>query len=380
MAINILPGLYNEEFSSLNNATNENVKIPVFIGTSPNTGSATTLLKYKSFDEANKTVANGGLLKDNDDDETTNILFRRVKEFFEENIVTAEEDFIVPYIYVVDLGESEDVTSTSWATAIATSFTKMEIELVSLVGIPASSELTVAEAVATLIDDEFSIGYPRRMCFTKESGTDSQLKAFTDDSQTNFIQDARVGLIIPALYGKFVARLCLTPHDVEPGFLKFRSVTPGTFASRSREDKLALQNAGIIFGVDEETQSEIYPKIDLGVSTAFAAENRPNDSLFHAGFNMDKLMREVLELEYPFIKDNETTTVIQRIQSKIDKLIKDKIEAGSFKEGTSVKVKESTLNPYFLENEVIGYPVNHIHAIKNKFYVGSAGVKIAMEE
>lgn len=378
MHINILPGVYNEEFNSINNSTNENIKIPVFIGKSPNTGDATKLLKFKTFDEANRTVANGGLLKDNDDDETTNILFKRVKEFFEENIVTQTEESIVPYIYVVDIGSNP--TSVTWGQAVVTSFTKMEIEVIALVGIPTGTELTIAEAINTFIEDEFSIGYPRRMCFTKEDGTDEELIAFTEDSQTKFIQESRSGLIVPELYGKYVARICLTPHDVEPGYLQFRSVTPGTFTSRSREERLALQNAGVIFGVDEETMSETYPKINLAVSTAFAADPRPNDALFHAGFNMDKLMREVLELEYPFIKDNETNTAIQRIQSKIDKLVKDKINAGSFKEGTSVKVKESQLNPYFLENELIAYPVNHIHAIKNKFYVGAAGVKITREE
>ncbi len=89
----------------------------------------------------------------------------------------------------------------------------------------------------------------------------------------------------PLLFGKTVARICLTPFNIEPGLYTYRSVEPETFKNRTKDEKLALQNAGIIINHDVVLSHGTYSRILLGVMSCFAENPRPADSLLHARFN-----------------------------------------------------------------------------------------------
>ena len=87
-----------------------------------------------------------------------------------------------------------------------------------------------------------------------------------------------------------------------------------------KEEELALQDAGIIFIRDEIANSEIHPRINLAVSSAFATtpESRPNDALLHARRNVDNLVRRVYDTLYSQLKRNETETNLSFLQSIAD--------------------------------------------------------------
>ena len=90
---------------------------------------------------------------------------------------------------------------------------------------------------------------------------------------------------------------------------------------------LALQNAGIIFNRDEHINGNVYPKINLCVSSAFASNPRPADAMFHARFNADDLLREVFEACYSQIKANESATNIAYLQTRINKIVNDRVSS-----------------------------------------------------
>ena len=202
---------------------------------------------------------------------------------------------------------------------------------------------------------------------------DAELIAFTDDSETDYIQNKRVGLIEPKYFGKTVAKICTTPYWEEPGYTDFRSITPGEFGDRTPEEELALQDAGIIFIRDEIANSEIHPRINLAVSTAFATnpDNRPNDALLHARRNVDNLVRRVYDTLYSQLKRNETETNLSFLQSDIDVVVEEEICKGYMMDGTELEVLESETNPYDLKVEGVAVPVNSTLLIGFSLYVES---------
>ena len=152
-----------------------------------------------------------------------------------------------------------------------------------------------------------------------------------------------------------MARICCTPSNTEPGFHEYRSVEPGEFKDRTKAEMLKLQNAGIIFNRDEHINGNVYPKINLCVSTSFAATTRPADALFHARFNSDALLREVFEACYSQIKANESATNLAYLQTRINKIVNDKVSAEEMikydektENGTKLIVNQSDADPYSL--------------------------------
>ena len=135
----------------------------------------------------------------------------------------------------------------------------------------------------------------------------------------------------PLLAGKTFARICCTPANTEPGFLEYRSVEPETFKDRTKAEMKALQNAGIIFNRDEHINSDVHPKINLCVSTAYAANSVPADALFHARFNADDLLRDVFAACYTQVKANESATNIAYLQTRVNKIVNDRVSAEEMK-------------------------------------------------
>ena len=95
--------------------------------------------------------------------------------------------------------------------------------------------------------------------------------------------------------------------------------------------------------------------MNLCLCSTFALAQRPADSLFHARFNADNLLRDVFLALYPQIKDNESVSNFNYLQTQIDEVIARQVRDGHMikhnlktGEGTYLKLKESDYNPYDL--------------------------------
>lgn len=390
MVFNKLPGVYlNEdvdyELSGIGS------KIPVFIGKTGNTGSAdykvdgSVALKFTNYDDLNKAITAGGIGLDN---EVNKVL----KNFFEEARLKQPDDIGVPHVYVIDVGAG--TSRDAWLTAVETAFSKIDASIMAFVGteniqyIPTGetepvtySVVDLAKAVKVAIDTRTHTFELWNAFFTKKDATDAQLIALTD--ATNGVQKSRIGIIEWDNYrfGKTVARICLTPFNQEVGFIKYRSVEAGEFPERNLTQKLALQNAGIIFNHDEMYSDEMNPRMNICLATSYAATNKPADAMFHARFIADALLKDIYEAIYPLIKANDTASNLVKIQVKIDTVIDEYIRNGdciSFNKdtglGTRLIAQPSDKDPY--DVEIVGsiQPVNAILAIDVKEKLNTAAV------
>lgn len=390
MVFNKIPGVYlNEDVDY--ELSGVGSKIPVFIGKTGNTGSAdykvdgSVALKFSNYDDVNKAITAGGIGLDND-------LNKVLKNFFEEAKLKQPDDIGVPHVYVIDVGAG--TSRDAWLTAVETAFSKIDASIMAFVGTeniqytpegaeePVSySVVDLAKAVKVAIDTRTHTFELWNAFFTKKDATDAQLIALTD--ATNGVQKSRIGIIEWDNYrfGKTVARICLTPFNQEVGFVKYRSVEAGEFPERNLTQKLALQNAGIIFNHDEMYSDEMNPRMNICLATSYAATNKPADAMFHARFIADALLKDVYEAIYPLIKANDTASNLVKIQVKIDTVIDEYIRNGdciSFNKdnglGTRLIAQPSDKDPY--DVEIIGsiQPVNAILAIDVKEKLNTAAV------
>ena len=390
MVFNKIPGVYlNEDVDY--ELSGVGSKIPVFIGKTGNTGSAdykvdgSVALKFSNYDDLNKAITAGGIGLDND-------LNKVLKNFFEEARLKQPDDIGVPHVYVIDVGAG--TSRDAWLTAVETAFSKIDASIMAFVGTeniqytpegaeePVSySVVDLAKAVKVAIDTRTHTFDLWNAFFTKKDATDAQLIALTD--ATNGVQKSRIGIIEWDNYrfGKTVARICLTPFNQEVGFIKYRSVEAGEFPERNLTQKLALQNAGIIFNHDEMYSDEMNPRMNICLATSYAATNKPADAMFHARFIADALLKDIYEAIYPLIKANDTASNLVKIQVKIDTVIDEYIRNGdciSFNKdtglGTRLVAQPSDKDPY--DVEIVGsiQPVNAILAIDVKEKLNTAAV------
>ena len=360
MPISKRPGVYYTETAEFELQGNGG-KIPVFIGKTGNTAvtdrpvDGTKILKYETWAEVYRTVSSGGL----GTNFTNNILLSVLKDFFEENEPKTSDDISVPYIYVIDVGAgtSKDV----WLTALTTAKTKTDAIIEFYVGADniTDNDYTLPDfinaAYASLSSETTKLNL-RSGFATKTDATDAQLIALNPSS--GGILKSRMGIIEWLKFGKHAAMLCCTPYYIEPGFLPYRTVEPGTFKDRTDSEILALQNAGIIFGADEIVSDLTVCRMNLGVSTAFAANPRPADCLFHARFNADHLLREVFKAVFTQVKANETASYIVKAQTKVDAVVDAEVAAermipynSDTGDGTKLVLKESNSEPWDMELE-----------------------------
>lgn len=393
MPITKLPGVYyneNVEFELVGAGS----KIPIFIGYTGNTSTdshktdGTQILKYTKWAEVNTSIEKGGLGVYTED--TTNLMLKTLQEFFEESALTTSADMGVPYIYVIDLGDA--TSKDNWLNALSNAKSKAEATVETYVGVEKISGdyqfKDFLEAAYTSILTEshalkLKIGLTTKFDVAENiasTDVDEELIKLTDAE--NGIQKRRIGIIEPYLFGKTVARICLTEYNIEPGYYKYRSVKPDEFISRTPAEQLDLQDAGIIFNRDEVLTSATYPKINLCVSTAFRANPRPADALFHARINADHLLLEVFDTIYPQIKNNETATNFAYLQTQVDKLIDDEVEAENMikydedtGDGTRLTLAESDSDPYdaILSGQI--QPVNCTAAIEVQAELKTAALK-----
>lgn len=381
MPISKIPGLYFDESTEFE-VVGTGAKIPVIIGTTGNssaTGYAvdgTQINKFSSWEEVNRTIANGGIGTDT----STNKVLAFLKDFFEEAEVRSPGQLGVPYIYVIDVGAG--TTKTSWTNALTTAKTKPDATVEVYVGANNISDYTLAAflagAAASIATETANLNL--RVGFgTQENATDANLIALNPSS--GGILSSRIGICEDQLFGKTIARICTTEYYIEPGYLEYRSVTPGTFKDRTKAEELALQNAGIIFNHDERVDTDTYCRINLSTSTSFAATNRPADALFHARFNADHLLRQIFKAVYPQIKANEIVSNIVKNQTKVDAIVAEEVRAeriipynGTTGEGTLLSLVESDSEPY--DMELVGQiqPVNCTVAINVKVTIKNPAV------
>ena len=358
MPITKRPGVYFNETTEFELQGNGG-KIPVWIGKTGNSAATgykvdgTQVLTFKNWEEVNRTIANGGIGTDT----STNPLLAALKDFFEEAEVRSSEQIGVPYIHVIDVGAgtSKDV----WLAALTTAKTMRKAIIEFYVGAESITDnnYTISDFIAAAnasISTETANLNLRTAFTTKAGASDAQLIALNPNP--GGILKSRFGLIEPDKFGKHAARLCCTPYYIEPGFLPFRSVEPGEFKARTDAEILALQNAGIIFGADEVVDDLVVCRINLSTSTAFALNPRPADSLFHARFNADHLLREVFKAVFSQIKANETASYLVKAQTKVDAVIDDEVEAermiaynNETGDGTKLTLVESDSEEYDME-------------------------------
>lgn len=384
MPISKIPGVYYNETTEYELQGNGG-KIPVFIGKTGNAAATgykvdgTQIQQFSSYAEVNRTIANGGIGTDT----TTNPLLAVLKDFFEEAEIKTNDDVGVPYIYVIDVGAgtSKDV----WLTALTTAKTEHEAIVEVYVGAEniADTGYTFPDFInaahASIISETANLNL-RTAFTTKDGATDAQLIALNPTN--GGILKSRIGIIEPLLFGKQVARICCTPYYIEPGYLSYRTVQPGTFVARTETEKLSLQNAGIIFSSDEVVSDLVMCRINLATSTSFAKNPRPADSLFHARFNADNLLRQVFKAVFSQVKANETASYIVKAQTKVDAIIDAEVEAermipyrSETGDGTKLTLVEANSNPFDMELTGQIQGVNCTIAIQVKVQIKNPAVK-----
>lgn len=401
-----LPGVYYDEDVTYE-STGVGSKIPIFIGKTGN--SVTASDKYKTDGSqvlrfTNKSKALREIRKTGDDWEdytgigtyydddgepitgSTNLLAKAIYEFYEEARLLQSTDIGVPYIYVIDLGDATSWDDWNRALDTAKSLYDAQVEVyVGIEGIKKGNDSKAPSVFLSACSDKIfeetkyldlrygyaTIGYADTTDNYKTSvnndGNDDSLDEVTlvglskslrnIHSNTDSIKKlSRVGIVEPLLFGKHIARICCTPFDIEPGYYTYRSVTKNTFHKRNKSQMQLLQKNGIIFGRDEHINGKVYPKMNLCVSVAFGNDNgRPSDSLFHARFLADDLLREVFEACYSQIKANESSTNLAYLQTRINKIVNDRVSSELMirynektEAGTRLLVKESEDDPYTL--------------------------------
>lgn len=382
MPITKIPGVYFNETTEFELQGNGG-KIPVWIGKTNNTETTdykvdgTQIKKYATWSDVNRTIANGGIGTNKE----TNPLLKVLEEFFEEAEPKSAEDIGIPYIYIIDVGDG--TSQTAWTNALTLAKTKGDAIIEFYYGADSITNYALKDFILgayNSINTETANLNLRTGFTTKIDGTDSELIAL--NPQTGGILKSRIGLIESFDFGKHAAVLCCTPYYIEPGFLSYRTVEPGEFKERTDAQKLALQNAGIIFGADEVVSDLTVCRMNLAVSTAFAKNPRPADSLFHARFNADNLLRNVFKAVFTQIKANETATYLVKAQTKVDAVVDDEISAermipynSDTGDGTRLLLRESDSNPYDMDLEGQIQGVNCTIAIQVKVTIKNPVLK-----
>ena len=351
----------------------DGAEIPIFISATGNETPASNILQFKKYEDA-KNLPNAsspgiGVAEGN-------YLLPILKDFFEENEKINSDDLSAPYVYVKDLGTATPSTAASWTNIIPSIKIKKKVQVEAYVfkkteGVTLAQIEGIMNSVAEVLQEEFKKCRPRIAYFTILGLTDAELQDVTDKTKASFIQNKWVGFVEPHKFGKHIARICCTPYYDEPGYYKYRSVNPGEFIERTEQMEEDLQDAGVIFGHDEQPDENIYPKINLAVSTAFAADpnEREPGSLLHELRNTNQLLRDAVSTVYPQLKRRETEVYLSEVQADLDLLVTNKIKSGYMKPGTSIIARETEEKPYKLAFDVHAYPVNSTQLIEFTAYI-----------
>ena len=363
----------------------EGAVIPLIIGQTGNNINADDIAvkKYKNINAIEASVANGGI-----GNADTNMSYKFFKQFTDETYKVHSNDTGLPYVYFIDMGSIPFSNGEAWSNAFNLAMTKRDIGKLVIVGFKkadASKAITnnelkeivgiLASANGIIIEDSKK-GKPKRLMFTVDGATDEDMMKITNDESTAYIQKSRVIPCVPDFFGQMVARYCLTKYDIEPGYEDFRSVTEDDVIERTPDMEEQLQNAGINFIRKEMEGSNVHAKFCLGVSSSMAATTRPNDCLPHYRRNVDHLINRIYTTCYPQLKRNETKATIDMLQTDVNTVVEEEIEAGSMQEGTEVTVEESDMNPVQLKLKGNAKPVNSTEYIGIEMYISAPDILV----
>lgn len=363
----------------------EGAVIPLIIGQTGNNINAEDIAvkKYKNINAIEASVANGGI-----GNADTNMSYKFFKQFTDETYKVHSNDTGLPYVYFIDMGSIPFSNGEAWTNAFNLAMTKRDIGKLVIVGFKkadASKAITnnelkeivgiLASANGIIIEDSKK-GKPKRLMFTVDGATDEDMMKITNDESTAYIQKSRVIPCVPDFFGQMVARYCLTKYDIEPGYEDFRSVTADDVIERTPDMEEQLQNAGINFIRKEMEGSNVHAKICLGVSSSIAATTRPHDCLPHYRRNVDHLINRIYTASYPQLKRNETKATIDMLQTDVNTIVEEEIEAGSMQEGTEVTVEESGMNPVQIMLKGNAKPVNSTEYIGIEMYISAPDILV----
>ena len=373
-----LPGIYLHEYVDTLNY-GDTGQVPVFVGVTNNeSGEGTDIHKYYGFDEAAKSIAEGGIGQTGniEKDLQTNPLLNVLQRFFGESEATISADATVPYIYVVDVGDG--ITLNYWKNALNTVNLVHDINLEAFYGLEYLGEnlqlfIDLNSAHLTKDAKEFMF----RRAYTTLVYKDVDNKEFVDDdvimdlAQDNLdanrlrvvdsqISDKEANTIAaktvdPYIFGQFVGRVCVTPVGKEAGYYTFDTISTGTFAKRTKEERTKLMEAGVIFGFDEYYKESYHARMNLNVATSFgnAPSARPADSVDYARRICDTILLEIYDTCYPFIKTLETRTNITILQTKVNLIVSNAVNKGwlveytdSNPDGSYLELEESDSDPF----------------------------------
>lgn len=363
----------------------EGAVIPLIIGQTGNNINADDIAvkKYKNINAIEASVANGGI-----GNADSNMSYKFFKQFTDETYKIHSNDTGLPYVYFIDMGSIPFTNGEAWSNAFNLAMTKRDIGKLVIVGFKkadATKPITdkelqeivgiLASANGIIIEDSKK-GKPKRLMFTVDGATDEDMMKITNDESNAYIQKSRVIPCVPDFFGQMVARYCLTKYDIEPGYEDFRSVTADDVIERTPDMEEQLQNAGINFIRKEMEGSNIHAKICLGVSSSMAATTRPHDCLPHYRRNVDHLINRLYTACYPQLKRNETKATIDMLQTDVNNIVEEEIEAGSMQEGTEVTVEESNMNPVQLMLKGNSKPVNSTEYIGIEMYISAPDILV----
>ena len=389
MTIEQTPNITYTETDQNPKMTGSGAVIPLIIGQTGNTVDVNnlTIKKYKSLTQIAATTANGGI-----GNADSNMSYQFFKRFLKETKKIYSDDVGLPFVYFIDMGNTAFTNGEAWAKAFNLAMTQRDVGKIAIVGFKkasSSGNITASEvsqivgilsSANTLIVEDSKKGSPKRLMFTVEGATDTDMMEITDNTNTSennspaYINKSRVLPCTPDFYPEMVARFCLTPYDEEPGFYDFRSVSPDDVVARTEDMEEDLQNAGINFIRTEMEGSIAHARICLGVSSAMAADIRPNDVLPHFRRNVDHLINRIVVAAFPYLKAKESKTSIEMFQTDINTIVEEEIEKGSLQEGTEITAIESNINPYQLLVTGNVKPVNATLYIGVEMYISEPNI------
>ena len=407
MPINKAPYIRYSEETSVVDYGSSGAEVPVFIaptgvvknGTYTATTTVDTVYLVPNFREAKALFDDPNRSEEADPTELVTVL----SNFFEENSYYYGDEFGSAYAYVVPLPNNPTVAHLTTALELITK--KREVQVISVLGI--TNFTGVATELATELKSQADEGFFRIAYLKAPANVEATYKDIvktlysgdyesTDDLNTFIntnantyakaialinkkINNPRICLVEPKFYGYHIAKICNTPYYLECGYLPYYSIDVGEFEELSISERDARCMAGLIFGEDDYTLTEVVPRMCLGVSSAFGRtpnstdeeyKTRTVDSLLHARRNVDHQIREIYKIIAPQLKRNETSVTLRYVQDEVMSYLDSELDAGNIMQ-YSFSVQESSYNPYCLL--VVGQivPVNSTLAIEFKNTIGS---------
>lgn len=406
------------------------------------------LQKFTNFEQVNRSVANGGL-GDYETEKDINPLLKFIHDFCEETKMMTEEYVACPYFYVVDLGVAENLSDwisaietpklkreidyevyIGWDT-VKTETTNDNVTTKTITCPTIKDGNNDADFISFILAVNYDLQVNRatigdfRKAFYSISKIDSTTKKYKDETYykdstnyltidnelltltellatnndtnisnnaiatvspaSNTLSKSRIYICEPLHFGKIVGRISITPYDMEPGYYAYNTLTVDDIILRRPSEQLALQLGGVIFNHLEETSSEEYIKINRTQSVSSRLINHPPDSLYQARNLVDYLVTKLFDVCYPQLKNKETETNIEYLQTQVNKVVNDSITDGDFippytvgneRKGTFMSVQESVDDAYDIELVGMIQPVNCTYSIHIIAQINDAKVQI----